>query len=188
MSKAFTKEDDAPDPGTPRRLPSPLPAGAKNYITPEGAARLRQELDRLTDVERPAAASTGSAATGASASSTAHAAASSDRLQAIDARIEHLRRSLETAVVVAPPKGDVDVVRFGAVVDVRVQPDGERARYRIVGIDEADAERGWISWVSPIAKALLGKRAGDVALVTLPAGERVLELMSIGYEEPSSSR
>ena len=163
MSKAFTKEDDAPDPGTPRRLPSALPPGARNYITPEGAARLREELDRLAE-ERPAAA------------------ASSDRLQAIDARIEHLRRSLESAVVVVPPAGGTDVIRFGTTVEVRVRPGGERARYRIVGVDEADAERGWISWVSPIAKALLGKRADDVVVVPLPSGERELEVVTIDDE------
>ena len=101
MSKAFTKEDDLPDPGTPRRLPSALPPGAKNYITPEGVRRLREELDRLVDKERPPAAAAASALATATGSADPGAI---DRLQAIDARIEHLRGSLETAVVVSPPR------------------------------------------------------------------------------------
>ena len=176
MSKAFTKEDDAADPGSPRRLPSPLPPGARNYITPEGAKRLRAELDRLVDHERPEAVA------GAAAPRAAAAPGADDRLQALDERIHQLRRSLESAVVVNPPAGDTDTVRFGASVCVRGEPDGEIARYRIVGVDEVDVERGWISWVSPIAKALLAARVGDHVPVALPSGEKVLEIVDVAYE------
>lgn len=181
MSKAFTKEDDLPDPGTPRRLPSPLPPGAKNYVTPEGARRLREDLDRLVDKERPQAAAASALAT---AGGTAAGAGAADRLQAIDARIDHLRRSLESAVVVNPPKGDEDVVRFGATVSVRTGPSTEITRYRIVGVDEADPERGWISWVSPIARALLAAQAGDRVRLTLPSGEKELEIVDVAYDPP----
>jgi len=178
MSKAFTKEDDAPDPGTPRRIPSALPPGAKNYITPEGAKRLREEMDRLVDKERPEAA----AAVTASKTAASAAPGPGERLAAIDARIDQLRRSLESAVVVSPPKGDVDIVRFGATASVRYEPGGEITRYRIVGVDEADAARGWISWVSPIAKGLLSARSGDRVTLTLPSGEKEIEVVDVVYE------
>jgi transcription elongation factor GreB len=175
MSKAFTKEDDAPDPGTPRRIPSALPPGAKNYVTPEGVKRLREELDRLVDTERPLAA--------AAASNAAASPGAGDRLQALDARIDHLRRSLESAVVVRPPSGDIDIVRFGATASVRAEPHGAVTRYRIVGVDEAEAERGWISWVSPIATALLSAHVGDRVTLTLPSGVRELEIVDVEYEK-----
>jgi transcription elongation factor GreB len=178
VSKAFTKEDDLPDPGTPRRLPSALPPGAKNYITPEGARRLRAELGRLMDTERPQAAAA------ASRAATPATSGSSERLQAIDARIDQLRSSLESAVVVPPPRGDVDSVRFGATVSVRTGPGDALTRYRIVGVDEADAERGWISWVSPIASALLSAQVGDQVRLVLPAGERALTIVDVAYDSP----
>jgi transcription elongation factor GreB len=152
VSKAFTREDDQPEAEPPRRLPSVLPPGAKNYVTPEGAARLRTELDALVERGRP------------------------------DDRILELRRSLESAVVVGLPSGDVDVVRFGATVAVRSLPGGEEARYRIVGVDETDVARGWISWVSPVAKALLSAAVGDRVRATLPTGEKELEILDVTYE------
>ena len=150
-------------------MPSPLPPGAKNYVTPEGAKRLKVELDRLVDVERPQAA-------------TASDHGTSERVQALDERIHQLRRSLESAVVVNPPTGKEDRVRFGATVTVRTEPEGEERRYRIVGVDETDIERGWVSWVSPIAKALLTARLGDRVQVRLPSGEKELEIVGIACE------
>lgn len=170
MSKAFTREDDLPDPGTPRRVPSALPPGAKNYLTPEGAKRLTAELNGLIQTERPQALA------------AAPDQRTSERLQALDERIHHLRTSLESAVVVGPPKEDVDRVRFGASVSVRTGPDGDVTRYRIVGIDETDVERGWISWVSPIARALLSGRVGDHVRLELPSGEKELEIVDIAYD------
>ena len=155
MSKAFTREDDRPDPVPPRRLPSALPPGAKNYMTPEGAKRVRAELDAL--VARDPTAS---------------------------ARIHELTRSLESAVVV-PPSEQIDVVRFGATVSVRALPDGETARYRIVGVDETDVARGWISWVSPVATALLSAAVGDRVRAALPSGEKEMEILDVVYEEIS---
>lgn len=170
MSKAFTREDDRPDPDPPRRLPSALPPGFKNYLTPEGAKRLRAQLDALVERERPPLA-----AAGADPSARA-------RLQATDEKIHELRHSLKSAVIVGPPSGDVDVVRFGATVSVRTLPDGETARYRIVGVDEIDVARGWISWVSPIAKALLSGAVGDRVQAALPSGQKELEILDVTYE------
>lgn len=169
MSKAFTREDDQPDSEPPRRLASPLPPGAKNYLTPEGAKRLKAQLDALVARDRPPLAS------------AAADLATSARLQAVDEKIHELRRILESAVVVGPPSGDVDVVRFGATVSVRSLPDGETARYRIVGVDETEVARGWISWVSPVAKALLSASVGDRVRAALPSGEKVLEILDVSY-------
>ena len=170
MSKAFTREDDQPDPAPPRRPASPLPPGAKNYITPDGAMRLRARLEALVERERPALAD-------------AEADLSlKDRLRAMDERIHELQVSLESAVVVGPPSGDLDVVRFGATVSVRALPDGDTARYRIVGVDETDVARGYISWVSPVAKALLSAGVGDRVRAALPSGEKQFEILDITYE------
>ena len=173
MSKAFTREDDLPDPGTPRRLPSPLPPGAKNYVTPEGAKRLREELDGLIDKDRLQAAA------------AAAAPGASERDPALAERIHQLQETLESAVIVSPPTGDVDTVRFGATVSVRSGAGGAGGgvtRYRIVGVDETDVEHGWISWVSPIAKALLSARVGDRVALQLPSGEKELEIVGIAYD------
>jgi len=153
MSKAFTREDDRPEPEPPRRLASLLPPGAQNYLTRESATRFRAELDALVAQERPGSE-----------------------------RIQELTRILESAVVVDPPSEPIDVVRFGATVTVRTLPDGEPARYRIVGVDEADVARGWISWVSPVAKALLSAGAGDRVRAVLPSGEKELEILDVNYD------
>ena len=170
MSKAFTREsDDLPDVPVVARQPSPLPPGAKNYVTPDGARRLREELDRLVQVERP------------------RQAASPDnpeakrQLHVLDQRIYYLQRSLQSAVVVAPPIVPVAGVRFGASVTVRDRT-GVESRYRIVGVDETDIDRGWISWLSPIAKALLNARLGERVRFKIPAGQEDLEILSISYE------
>ena len=155
MSKAFTREDDQPEAEPPRRLPSVLPPGAANYLTPDGAKRLRKELDTLVELQRP---------------------------HAMDDRIAELRRILDSAVIVGPPSGDTDVVRFGATVSVRSLPDGETPRYRIVGVDETDVARGWISWVSPVAKALLSAAVGDRVHAVLPSGEKELTILDVTYE------
>jgi transcription elongation factor GreB len=148
LSKAFTREDDQPEPEPPRPLPSVLPPGAKNYLTPDGAARFKAEL-----------------------------------VHATDDRIRELRRILESAVIVGPPSENLEVVRFGATVSVRSLPDGEAARYRIVGVDETDVARGWISWVSPVAKALLSAAVGDRVRAALPSGEKDFEILDVTYDE-----
>jgi transcription elongation factor GreB len=170
MSKAFTREsDDAPEPATRLRPPSALPPGAKNYLTAAGARRLQAELDRFAHTERPGLA-----------------AATDDpdarrRLQILDEQIQHLHHTLGTAVVVTPPGAPWEQVRFGATVTVRSAGSGE-TRYRIVGIDETDADRGWVSWLSPIARAILNARLGQRVRFKFPSGEEQLEIISIEYE------
>ncbi|MDB6123976.1 MAG: gramicidin synthase [Pedosphaera sp.] len=169
MSKAFTREsDDVPDLPIVSRSPSPLPPGAKNYLTSAGAQQLRDELDRLVQVERPQAVSL----------------PESERrrhLQILDQRISYLEQSLQSAVIVQPPPEPWDQVRFGATVTVR-DNNGIESKYRIVGVDETDIDRDWVSWCSPIAKALLNARLGQRVRFRVPAGEQQLEVAGIAYE------
>ena len=169
MSKAFTREsDDLPERPVAPRPATLLPQGAKNYLTSDGAVRLRNELGRLSQVERPALMA---------------AMQDSDRqreLQAIDQRIYHLQHVLQTAVVAGPPAVADGVVRFGVTVTVRDR-NAVASSYRIVGVDETDLDRNWVSWLSPIAKALLNASVGHRVRVKLPAGEEELEIMNVSY-------
>jgi transcription elongation factor GreB len=172
MSKAFTREsDDAPDEGISPRPSSALPPGAKNYMTPDGAARFRAELYRLQNEERPSSAA------------EPDGDERKRKLQRLDQRIQQLEDSLRSAVVTPPPTTPEDrrQVSFGASVTVR-RKDGEIS-YRIVGVDEADPDRGWVSWPSPIARALLQARLGERVSFKFPSGEETLEIVAISYEE-----
>jgi transcription elongation factor GreB len=102
-------------------------------------------------------------------------------VQVVQQRIAELQESLTTAEVVPLPDTPTDRVTFGATVTVR-ERDGEESRYRIVGVDEADGERGSVSWLSPIARALLNARLGEHVRFKFPAGETVLEIVGITYE------
>ena len=156
MSKAFTREDDdAPEPVAPLRASSALPPGAKNYVTADGAERFRAELARL--IEQRGAA---------------------DVSRTQEKRIAELQGILATAEVVETDAMAADQVRFGMTVTVR-EAGGEETRYRIVGVDEADFERGAVSWLSPIARALMNERVGQRVNFQSPAGERKLEVISI---------
>jgi transcription elongation factor GreB len=169
MSKAFTREsDDAPEMPVRARRPSPLLPGAKNYLTAGGAIALREELNRLLHTEHPRLAAAGGDA-------------AKRQLQAVNERIEYLQQSLHSAVMVAPPAQPDGQVRFGATVSVRNRR-GEESRYRIVGMDEADIDRDWVSWLSPIAKALLNTRVGQQIRIKLPGGEEQLEILGVAYE------
>ena len=170
MSKAFTREsDDMPDrPLLPRPLSS-LPPGAKNYLTPDGARRLREELDCLTQVERPRIAS------------SPPESEARRQLPGMDQRIQHLQTCLGSAVVVPPPVVREERVRFGATVAVRNRC-GDETSYRIVGVDETDVDRGAVSWLSPIARALLNARAGQLVRFQFPSGDEELEVVNIAYE------
>ena len=170
MSKAFTREsDDLPDPLVAPRQPPPLPPGAKNYVTPDGARRLREELERLVQVER----------SGAAALPDANDARR--QLLVLDQRIRYLQQSLQSAVVVHPAAVPDDRVRFGATVTVR-ERSGDESRYRIVGIDETDIDLGRVSFLSPIAKALLNARIGERVQFRFPSGQEELEILGINYE------
>jgi transcription elongation factor GreB len=170
MSKAFTRASDngSDEPVAPKRLSS-LPPGAKNYITADGALRLRQELDRLISQERP------------SLSRSLADADAKRQLKMLDQRIAHLQQSLQSAVVVPPPSEGDERVQFGTVVTVR-DAGGNESRYRIVGIDEVDIERGWISWLSPIAKALLNSRLGQRVRFKTPAGDEEWLIVAVTHE------
>ncbi len=187
MSKAFTKEDanEPEDEGGDDSAPA-LPAGQKNYITPAGAERLKAELHRLLHEERPTLVQTVSwAASNGDRSENGDYIYGKRRLREIDRRIRFLTKRLEAAEIVDPRGQAADRVLFGASVTVtRVDSDDEDTRprtYRIVGIDETDVGRGAISWISPMARALLNARIGDVVTLRTPKGDEELEIVQIRY-------
>lgn len=179
MSKAFTKETDDEE---ELELPQQIPVGVKNYITPAGYQRLRDELDQLWKVERPALVNTITwAASNGDRSENGDYIYGKKRLREIDRRIRFLSKRLDNAVVVDPAqRRDCEQVFFGATVTV-CGPDGAERTYSIVGVDEADAGRGLISWVSPLARALLKARAGDVVTLHIPGGVDELEVVEVAY-------
>jgi transcription elongation factor GreB len=154
MSRAFvdesaseSRENDAPE------LKIPLPPGAKNYVTPQGASHLRAELDELLALAAP-------------------------RLREVDRRIEYLSRMRAIMEVVETSEPEPDRVVFGTTVTVR-ETGGTERTYRIVGVDESDPAHGWVSWISPLARALMGKKRGEQARVKLPAGEELVTVLTI---------
>jgi transcription elongation factor GreB len=181
MSKAFTKETDDEEELEP---PQQLPAGLKNYITPAGYQRLRDELDQLWKVERPVLVNTITwAASNGDRSENGDYIYGKKRLREIDRRIRFLSKRIDNAVVVDPvQRMDCDQVFFGATVTVCGQDRVERT-YSIVGVDEADAGRGLISWVSPLARALLKARADDVVTLHIPGGVEELEVVEVVYSQ-----
>lgn len=170
MSKAFLREDDAaPDPVAPL-LPLSFATGGKNFLTPDGAARLRAELDQLLARERPLLA--------------ARAADDADEkreLQRLDARVRQLQLTLQTAEVIPAPPPPHDIVQFGATVTVR-SADGAVSRYHIVGLDEADPAADRVSYQSPLARALLNARRGERVEFDCPAGLQRLAVIDITYD------
>jgi transcription elongation factor GreB len=184
MSKAFTKESDSDgdDEGTDTELSSLLPAGAKNYMTPAGAERMRSELKKLLYGDRPEVVKTVSwAASNGDRSENGDYIYGKRRLREIDRRIRFLTKRLESAEVIDPATQSSDRVLFGATVTVQDE-EGKKRTYRIVGIDEAQPGEGQISWISPLAKALLNARKGDAILFRSPKGEEELEVLEILYE------
>jgi transcription elongation factor GreB len=172
MSRAFVRESDEPQLPELPPLVSPLPPGAKNYMTAGGLERLRAEIARLVSEERPplAAGAAGDMET-------------KGRLQLLDQRIRYLEESARTAEVVPPPAAgsDEEVVRFGATVTVR-EADKTQTRYRIVGVDETDLDCNWVSWLTPIARALMNARLGQRVTFKAPRGVKELEIMGVEYE------
>jgi len=185
MSKAFTSEEPTEiDEGDMQDV-SPLPAGARNYMTPGGFARMRRELDRLVTRERPELVATVAWAAGnGDRSENGDYIYGKKRLREIDRRIRFLVRRLDNAEVVDPamPR-DEDAgsrVYFGATVTV-ADARGDERTVSIVGIDEIDTARGYISWISPMARALLKAREGDTVTVRTPAGNEELEVVDVRY-------
>ncbi|KQR50176.1 transcription elongation factor GreB [Acidovorax sp. Leaf160] len=184
MSKAFTKENDAAeDDDDAGGLPAPaLPQGSKNYVTPAGYERLRSELLELMDTERPKIVDVVHwAASNGDRSENGDYLYGKKRLREIDRRIRFLTKRLEIAEVVDPSVHDgSDQIFFGATVTY-ADDEGEERTITIMGVDEADNARGQVSWISPVARALLKAREGDAVSLQTPGGLRTLEVMKVRY-------
>jgi transcription elongation factor GreB len=183
MSKAFTRETDGEDDDL--TLP-PLPAGSKNYITPLGYATLRAELFELIDNERPRIVEIVHwAASNGDRSENGDYHYGKKRLREIDRRIRFLTKRLEIAEVTDPSNHHgKDQVFFGATVTYVDESDEERT-VTILGIDEADSLKGEVTWVSPIARALLKAREGDVVKLVTPVGVQEVEVVEVRYPAPA---
>lgn len=170
MSRAFVRDNDD-NPQLPELPPlvSPLPPGAKNYVTAAGLRKLEEDVARLTaDRNRLAGVPSDDAD-------------AKRELQVVEQRLRYFRQNLAIAEMVGPADGPSDIVRFGATVTVR-HANGTEEKYRIVGVDEIDSDRNWVSWLSPIARALMNARAGSRVSLRTPRGEQQLEVVRIAYE------
>ena len=186
MSKAFTRETDSDDDDL--ALP-PLPAGSKNYITPLGYATLRAELFELIDNERPRMVEIVHwAASNGDRSENGDYHYGKKRLREIDRRIRFLTKRLEIAEITDPSNHHgKDQVFFGATVTYVDEADVERT-VTILGIDEADSLKGEVTWVSPIARALLKAREGDVVKLITPMGVQEVEVLAVRYPSPTKGK
>ena len=185
MSKAFTRETDSDSDDDEVALP-PLPAGGKNYMTPAGYQRLRDELFDLIDNERPKIVDVVHwAASNGDRSENGDYLYGKKRLREIDRRIRFLTQRLEIAEVVDPSlhHGN-DQIFFGATVTY-VEESGQERTVTIYGIDEADNAKGEVSWVSPIARTLIKARTGDVLRLASPAGTQDIEVLRVEYPAPA---
>jgi transcription elongation factor GreB len=180
MSKAFTKETDREDDNTDET--DALSGGEKNYMTPNGLAALRAEWHKLFHVERPPVVQTVSWAAGnGDRSENGDYIYGKKRLREIDRRVRYLLKRIDSAVVVDPKQQKhLDQIFFGANVTY-AREDSSEHKVQIVGIDEADLDAGKISWLSPIARALIKSRVGDEVQVRTPAGAETLKILSITY-------
>jgi transcription elongation factor GreB len=182
MSKAFTREQDDGDEDEDTLDAPKLPSGTKNYITPAGYAALKAEFDELYRVERPKLVETIAwAASNGDRSENGDYIYGKRRLRQIDGRIRFLARRMEAAEVVDPAQqGANDQVFFGATVTYSTRA-GDEQTVQIVGIDETQPSCGRISWISPVARALLKAREGDVVALMTPAGREELEILEVTY-------
>ena len=184
MSKAFTRETDSDD--EEASLPE-LPGGGKNYMTPQGYARLRDELLQLMDDERPKVVEAVHwAAKNGDRSENGDYIYGKKRLREIDRRIRFLTKRLEVAEVTDPAvHHGRDQVFFGATVTY-AEASGNERTVTIMGIDEADSAQGQVSWISPIARALLKAREGDVVRLVTPLGAQDVEVVEVRYPAPKT--
>ena len=185
MSKAFTKEDDdaedisSENAQEKNQISTP---GHKNYITPQGLEKLRTEWKKLMDIDRPELVKIVSWAAGnGDRSENGDYIYGKRKLRETDRRIRFLTKRMENAEVINPSQQYSDKVLFGATVTV-IDEEAKERKYSIVGIDETDGKRGRISWISPIAKALLRHKVGDFVTVVIPKGQEDLEIKKITYE------
>ena len=184
MSKAFVKESESEDAGDDE--PRDLLGGARNLVTPRGLEMLRNELQKLRHDERPKIVEIVSWAAGnGDRSENGDYIYGKKRLREIDRRLRYLTKRIDAAEVVDPDQQKNRAqVFFGATVTYATLND-DRHTVTIVGVDEADADRGLISWVAPMAKALMKARVGDTVKVRTPVGEDEVEVMAISYPAPS---
>ena len=186
MNKAFVKESDNDDDEEALALAQAIPAGAKNYITPAGYQRIKDELLQLIDVDRPEVVRIVHwAASNGDRSENGDYIYGKRRLRQIDGRIRFLTKRMDAAAVVDPSvhHGN-DQVFFGATVHYQ-NGAGEEHTVTIVGIDELDPLNGKISWVSPVARAMTKARPGDLITLQTPLGADELELLSVEYPAPT---
>ena len=184
MSKAFTREAETID-DDELEASSPLPVGARNYLTPGGFERMKAELERLVQKERPELVATVAWAAGnGDRSENGDYIYGKKRLREIDRRIRFLIKRLDIAEVVDPAArrddDTSDQIFFGATVTVR-NARGDERTLSIVGVDEIDTARGYVSWVSPVARALLKARAGDTVTLSTPGGVEELDVLAVRY-------
>ena len=177
MSKAFVRESDAEVPAPQAEPPVPR----RNYMTPAGFARLDAERRQLVEIERPEVVRTVSwAAANGDRSENGDYLYGKKRLREIDRRVRFLIKRLEAAQVVDTAGRDIDQVFFGATVNLKAKSGTKTVT--IVGADEVDTARGRVSWVSPIARALLKAREGDVVTLKTPGGVEKLEILEVRYD------
>lgn len=186
MSKAFVRETERDDEDEELPAAQRVPAGARNYLTPQGYARLQQELKWLLDEERPRVVETVAwAASNGDRSENGDYLYGKKRLREIDRRIRFLTKRLSIAEVVDPSvHHGKDQVFFGATVTY-ARADGSEETVTILGIDEADSAQGQISWISPVAQALLKAREGDEVRLRTPTGTQTLEVVRVSYPAPT---
>jgi transcription elongation factor GreB len=187
VSKAFTKESEAEE-ELPEETGEALPSGARNYVTPAGFQRLRDELQHLLRVERPQVVETVSWAAGnGDRSENGDYIYGKKRLREIDRRIRFLSKRLEISQVVDPAaQTERGRVFFGATVTY-ANRRGEERTVTIVGVDEADLDQGKVSWMAPIARALRGAEEGDTVELRTPSGIEEIEVVAIRYETPAEN-
>jgi transcription elongation factor GreB len=188
MNKAFTRESDGGDDDDDDVALPALPQGTKNYVTPGGYARLREELISLLDVERPKVVEVVSwAAKNGDRSENGDYLYGKKRLREIDRRIRFLTKRLDIAEVVDPSvHHGRDQVFFGAKVTY-ANERGEERTITIKGIDEADSSQGEVSWIAPISRALLKAKVGDEVNLVTPAGVEKIEVVEVEYPERPAS-
>ena len=184
VNKAFVKERDGDDEDDDELVPTlRLPAGSKNYMTRRGYDALRVELDQLVRIERPQMVETVAWAAGSGdRSENGDYIYGKKRLREIDRRIRFLIKRVESAEVVDPERQQgLEQVFFGATVSFCDLDTEEEQTWQIVGVDEADAAHGRISWISPLARAVLKAKVGDVVRFQSPAGMREIEVVDVRY-------
>lgn len=182
MSKAFTKENDEDEQDEPEE-PDVLPVHVKNYMTPRGFSMLQSELRQLMNDERPKIVEIVAWAAGnGDRSENGDYIYGKRRLREIDRRIRYITKRLDSAEVVEPERQkSLDKVFFGATVTYVREDDSEHT-VTLVGIDEADLNVGAISWISPVAKAVMKAGVGDTVELRTPAGKEMIEILAIEYE------